>query len=191
VPGSSVIRGAKHRPVSHERICTRAEKYHIHNRAPEGLALLLDNLCNLHDYIVQSEDMRFAASRNTTIAYTNNIDTIHELLAFDKTGVITEASVTCEPGTIYRKNSEYKYRIPFRHVKCGKDVRENIAKFLTSYDADVRSSGSLLRWAFGKYWWQHTETHFFIDVNDAKMQVVLDLMAPGVTSKIYTIISDK
>jgi len=191
VPGSAVIRGAKQRPVSHKKIREVAEKYHIIGFEAEDLKTRLNTLCALHDYIVASDNMRFAVSRNTTLVYADSLDEIAALQQFDKNCTITEAVVTHGPGTIYRKNSKFNYRISLRHTKCSDEMRNNIAKFISLYKDDAKPCGSLHKWALGKIWWAYTESHFFIDVKDEKMKTVLDIMAPGMTSSMYTIHSDK
>ncbi len=103
---------------------------------------------------------------------------------------ITEAEVSIPKGTIFRKNSQYKYRVFFKSRSAIGPLGYDLTQFFKTYKDHVSISKSLdfcLKFSSS----QTIERHHYFDTNEISMTQVFELIAPGLISRQCRIISDK
>jgi len=134
-------------------------------------------------------NVRINFTSDNIIIYANDLD---GMTIFDNCHItIREADVIFGKDTIYRKHSEFKYRIYFKYAEANTENNKNVLDFLTTYKNHVNPSLSLKKWARFKLIHSPAQSHFFFDVNDKKLTTIFSIMAPEIKTRVNRIISDK
>ncbi len=122
--------------------------------------------------------------------YSNDISFIKEIPSIISQK-IKQIIINRPFNSIIKKNSVYNYRLKFRYSKSTADNIDNIRKFVENYSDSVSPSRTLRHFTVGR---QNlalfSSSHFFIDFNDKKLMMMFNIMAPGVKTTIYDILTE-
>mgnify|MGYP003345726527 FL=1 len=107
---------------------------------------------------------------------------------------VKSAEICLPPDTIVLKRPhDYQYRTWFRSRKFVGNSQQILANWIKTMDEHVHASPSLRRWLSGtatRYSVQSldwTLDHYFVDHNDAKLEVWLAMVCPGIVRKTQAI----
>jgi len=160
--------------------------------------VIINKLTQTYDFLISIPDCRMSFEYDYIRVYTNTLDCVEQATELSENHIqITEAIPAIPSDSIICKNSNYKFRIYFRHIKVSQLKRKNIASFVRMYKEHIHISESLEYWVLYKgfngssNWHTRTRCHYFIDIMDLEFVKLFDIMAPGVKSKVYKIITDK
>lgn len=155
----------------------------------------------------QQDSLIHTRSKFITV-YTNDLSIIDEvrelyerhehlnLWLIDRPLTLTQCIVDRPRQTIKRRKADHKYRIMFRHKLCSDSMLTGIKTFVETYKDNIAVSSSLHQFLTktGRTKWYNSaalESHYYVDVNDEKLKVMLDMLAPGATGEVLEIIPYK
>lgn len=108
--------------------------------------------------------------------------------------LLRTAVVSLPPETVVLKRPyDYSYRTWFRSRQCTENQRIILADWVTNMGTEVYACPSLRRWLVGTQpGWQRgftewTQSHYFVDHNDAKLDIWMAMVCPGVVRKTQAI----
>lgn len=142
----------------------------VNAHAMKSLYLLFDSM----------PDIKIAITYDGLLIYCNSLDFIERIkLPMSVPYEVTKININRPEGTIYKRNSKFKYRMQFRHRKCSDTSRDGLLSFIKMYGGLISPSKALVSWLETPVR-DYIHSHFFIDVNDDKLGAVFDLMIPGI-----------
>jgi len=174
--------------VIDNRLSNRYNSHRQFKSSPDVYVRRYNELIEGFNLLNTLTDCKIAVEYNTVIVYSNSLAHYETLVKIDKNIVLTQVIVDAPAGYIRRVKSQHKYRLQFRHVNCSMDTIGRIRQFIKQYN--VSPCRALVNW-LDRRWFETTEASFFIDFDDDKLELMFDLMIPGIKAKTYTIISDK
>jgi len=143
---------------------------------------------------------KMVLSPSTITLYSNDrefVDAMAAMAAETKTqGRVTvkTASLTNPPDTVVLKTPyDYSYRTWFRGRLITAAQRETLHNWIVSMGPEVYACPSMSRWLRGgrRAWAtlrdDYCQRHFFVDHNDAKLDVWMAMVCPGIVRKTQTI----
>ena len=146
------------------------------------LHLFLDKIQNIND------NFKMVYKKHNFYCYTNSTAVIDEVLEeglLDRR--LTQLKIDYEPGSIVRKNSDYKYRCYMRATQVAEQTKESMRRFFNTHP-ELSLGRSFQQWLKSPY--KYSSSHFFFDHNDEGMHLMFELTAPGVMRELYTIITE-
>jgi len=154
---------------------------------------IMEMLYNVYYILNKLEDVRINYTSDNITIFANDLSVINEFKVYstrEHIKSVTEAHITLPQNAIFRKNSEFKYRMYLKEGKVQEEAKHNMRQFFFTYEKYIRIGEGL------KYWLFHSlnfymQRHYFIDTCDEDLPKVFDLICPGARYRTYKIISDK
>ena len=141
-------------------------------------------------------------SSDSITVYTNSQEFLHSTVSVAT--AVGARFITCktadpclEPNTVTLKRPyDYGYRTWFRARRVTDETKKRLRDWVGSMGAEVYASPSFLDWLHNRnrprYWQQRSDwtlDHYFIDHNDAKLNVWMAMVSPGLIRKTQVISS--
>ena len=191
------------RKSSHEHIDKSLElRRNLHQSYPDLRALVngqylrnppiteyvRDDLHNFLDQIINTqEDYKIVFQRHSFYCYTNSSDLVDQVLKDKIDSKIVQIKLTHNKGTIVKKKSDYQYRCYLKNKHVSEHCKDNMRKFFNTH-SDISTTSGFQQWLRSPY--KYTSSHHFFDYNDKGMQILFELIAPGLVREVFTIITE-
>jgi len=135
-------------------------------------------------------DVRIIVSGSNIRIYTNDLEFASDIPSKIEIKILT-ININRPMYTIIKRNSQFKYRMTFSQSQTMMDHRNSIKQFLKTYDDVVENSTlKFILQANSSLWTLYQSSRFFIDYNDESMQMIFNLIAPGIKTKVFRLIDD-
>jgi hypothetical protein len=150
----------------------------------------LDNLLDLLTFVWPLRDqIKLVFSGDWGYIYSNNKDLLQQIgdKHYVHTYYIKEAVVDRPKDTILLKSSDYRFRSFLRERLCTTDDKNRMLTYLQN-QSDIKIGRGLQYWLKYETRWLWTRRYHHFDHNDAKIELMLQLICPGIVRTTMPII---
>jgi len=150
----------------------------------------LDNLADLLTFVWPFKDqIKPVFSGDWGYLYSNNKDLLQQISnkSYVHVYYIKEAVVDRPKNTILLKSSPYKFRSFFQERRCTHDDIRRISSYLQN-QPDIKIGRGLQYWLKYETRWPWTRRHHYFDHNNEQVQLMLQLICPGIVRTTMPII---
>jgi len=147
---------------------------------------------NLHNFLTTLHSIenqcKIVLSWHNFYVYTNQVNVIKDVLAANGVldPLVTETVISHPPNTIVKKSSKYRYRCYLKNSVITSEMYSSIRKFFDVYSDSVHISKTFNEWLEKEY--KYCRDYFFFDFNDAGLELIFEMMAPGLIKERVEII---
>lgn len=144
-------------------------------------------------------ERKLVFSSGQITVYTNDSDAVEQLVdlaqsVFSQRIKVKQAVLDQPAGTVILKTPyAYSYRTYFRSREISEQARQTLLDWVVGMDDNVYACPSLLKFlkGYARLNWRtmrnYTWDHYFIDHNDAKLDVWMAMVCPGIVRKTMPI----
>ena len=208
VPFSATLRGCTKPSFLNVNIETRTrlryKYYRNSNKSYTGfgwittlntvdLDILIQKLKQTFCLLIDLKEVRISHNSDWITVYVNDLDCLEEATKISSNHIkVLRAERTYPRGYIKCRHSQHKYRIYLRHVKLTVAEHNSMKQFIKTYSPHIFQSRVFGEWVADRWnRYRPAEFYFFFETNDIGLEHMLDLMVPGLKSRVCRIISDK
>lgn len=208
VPFSATLRGCTKKGYDasnlERRILSRHKLYRNSGKLFEGFAWidtlqdvksedLVHNLTETYNFLCTLPDTKIIFNNDWINVFTHNLDSVGRISELSSDHLrISQAKVTIPRGYVTCRHSQHKYRIYLRHTLPTVEEHHNMKQFVKTYRKHIFQSRVFSEWVADNWnRYRPCEFYFFFETNDLGLEQILDLMVPGIKSRVCRIISDK
>ena len=147
---------------------------------------------NLHDFLTLlqsiSGNIKTLLGWHNVYVYTNDCSIVKTILKSPgiSNPIVTEAHISHPPKTIVKKSSKYRYRCYLKNTTLTTNTHNRIQKFFTDHADSVKASKTFSEWLENDY--KYCRDYFFFDYNEPGMELIFEMMFPGIIKERFEII---
>ena len=152
--------------------------------------LRLKNLITLSRVLlVHINNVKIVVSSDSAYVYTNSVAALQDILAlgFVSWPVLSRVTLDRARDTVRLNHSKHKIRSYFRNRRLNWEEKASLASWLRNQKS-IRLSPSLSSWARDDNDDGYMHDYFFIDHNDARDLLMMDLIYPNLIRKVKPIV---
>jgi len=148
---------------------------------------------NLHNFltILQTinDQCKIVLSWHNFYVYTDHVNIVKDVLLANGVfePLVTEINISHPPNTIVKKSSEYQYRCYLKNSVITSDMQDSVRKFFSVYGDSVSVSKTFNEWLTKEY--KYCRDYFFFDFNDPGLEIIFEMIAPGLIKEKLEIIT--
>ena len=154
---------------------------------------LVHHLLNTYTFLKSLKNTKIVYQSDWITLYTNDLNCLEDLnkLSFNNLKIY-KADVTIPRGYVTCRHSQHKYRIYLRHTLPSIAEHNSMKQFVNTYENYIFQSRAFKEWVHDNWnRYRPSEFYFFFETDDVGLEHILDLMVPGLKSRVCNIISNK
>lgn len=146
----------------------------------------------------QTEPYKLVTEQGRVTLYSNSFDQIQDFVQtiapFDLFWMIKQAVLTLPANAIMLKGApKYQYRTFFRGRELTDHNKTVLKDWINNMAGEVKASPSMRKWLNGTgYRWNYQanqcESYYFVEHNDAKLDVWMSMVSPGLVRKTMQVL---
>jgi len=155
--------------------------------------VLLSKLNETHKLLTNIPESKVVLENDWISLYTNSLDPLDDCCRISSQHIrIYKAELSIPRGHVSCRHSKHKYRIYLRHTLPTIEEHKTMKSFVKTYESYIFQSRSFKEWVADDWHkFRPSEYYFFFETNDEGLEHMLDLMVPGLKSRVCNIISNK